>query len=89
MLRKSLDADRDDLPIEAAFRRAPRTRYYRRRRRLGRAILIAEPWRVARIIRGAETMTFDELAAEIARTARQARPRTSTARSPWRNSLLR
>jgi hypothetical protein len=29
--------------------------------------LIAEPWRVARIIRGADAMTFDELIAEVAR----------------------
>jgi hypothetical protein len=29
--------------------------------------LIAEPWRVARIVRGAEAMTFQELAAEAAR----------------------
>jgi hypothetical protein len=33
----------------------------------GAAALIAEPWRVERIIRGAETMTFQELAREVAR----------------------
>ena len=33
----------------------------------GAAILIAEPWRIARIVRDADDMTEDELGAEIAR----------------------
>jgi hypothetical protein len=33
----------------------------------GAKILIAEPWRAARIIRGAEALTFDELATHFAR----------------------
>ena len=34
---------------------------------VGAERLIAEPWRVSRIIRGADGMTFQELAAEAAR----------------------
>jgi hypothetical protein len=33
----------------------------------GAGLLIAETWRVARIIRGADRLTFEDLAAEIAR----------------------
>jgi hypothetical protein len=33
----------------------------------GAAILAVEPWRVARIIRGADGMTFQELASEASR----------------------
>jgi hypothetical protein len=33
----------------------------------GASILLAEPWRVARIIRGADKMTIHELAAQLAR----------------------
>jgi hypothetical protein len=33
----------------------------------GARLLIAEPWRVARIIRGADAMTYRELTAETAR----------------------
>ena len=33
----------------------------------GARLLIAEPWRVARIIRGADAMTYRELTAEAAR----------------------
>jgi hypothetical protein len=33
----------------------------------GAALLIAEPWRASRIIRGADRLTFDELAAEVSR----------------------
>src|SRR5260370_34392779 len=38
----------------------------------GAANLVAEPWRVARIIRGADDMTFDELASRFARRRRAA-----------------
>lgn len=34
---------------------------------IGARLLIAEPWRVARIIRGAHAMTYSELTAEAAR----------------------
>lgn len=40
----------------------------------GVAVLLAEPWRIARIIRGAQTMTLHELAAEIARKRRAGPP---------------
>jgi hypothetical protein len=41
----------------------------------GAAILAGEPWRVARIIRGADGMTLQELAAEVSR--RRALPPSS------------
>jgi hypothetical protein len=36
--------------------------------------LVAEPWRVARIVRAADEMTIDELAAQMARRRRAAPP---------------
>jgi hypothetical protein len=41
----------------------------------GAALLVAQPWRVNRIIRGAESLSFDELAGEAAR--RRALPPSS------------
>jgi hypothetical protein len=40
----------------------------------GAGLLIAEPWRVARIIHGADRLTFEDLAAEIARRRAQPPP---------------
>ena len=40
----------------------------------GAAILAAEPWRAARIIRGADAMTVHELAAQLARRRRAPPP---------------
>jgi hypothetical protein len=40
----------------------------------GALILIAEPWRIARIVRAADDMTAEELAGEIARRRRLAPP---------------
>jgi hypothetical protein len=38
--------------------------------RAGAALLLAEPWRVSRIIRGAEALTLEDLLAEVARRRR-------------------
>jgi hypothetical protein len=38
--------------------------------RAGARLLAAEPWRVGRIIRGADALTLQELAAEVARRGR-------------------
>jgi hypothetical protein len=40
----------------------------------GASILVAEPWRVARIIRGADDMSIHELAAQLARRRRAGPP---------------
>ena len=40
----------------------------------GAAILIAEPWRIRRIVRGADDMTIDELLDQLARRRRAGAP---------------